>query len=237
MLDNFKYWQSLIIYEDTKIAVINKPAGVAVQGGSKVKISIDTIYNTSNDFKFNAHLVHRLDKDTSGLLILAKNQKSAKRLSQMLESRTGISKKYLAIVTGNIKPQKGKINFPLLKVARKGKEVIAATSGYNKEAKKAETIYNSIDNTGNIASFVELIAVTGRKHQLRVHLSKLGHPILGDGKYGGKQAFLPECSNKLHLHAAEIIISSYFSPGKDLRLKAPVPSDFKKSLKNLELYN
>lgn len=232
---DFKYWQSLIVYQDTKIAIINKPIGVAVQGGTKVKISIDEIYKTVNGFKFNAHLVHRLDKDTSGLLILAKNQKSAKKICKMLESRIGISKKYLAIVVGQIKPNEGKINIPLVKLAKKGREITAASNRYNKKAKPAETLYTTLDKTGDIASLLELTAITGRKHQLRVHLNAMEAPILGDGKYGGRAAFIESCNNKLHLHASEIIITGYFEKWKDLKMKAPTPPHFKESLDNLEL--
>jgi 23S rRNA pseudouridine955/2504/2580 synthase len=232
---DLQYWQSLILYQDTKIAIINKPIGVAVQGGTKIEISIDEIYKTTNGFKFNAHLVHRLDKDTSGLLILAKNQKAAKNLCKMLESRVGISKKYLAIIVGQIKPNKGKITIPLINLIKRGREITGTTSRHNKNAKEAETLYSTMDKTGDIASLLELIAVTGRKHQLRAHLHKMGSPILGDGKYGGKAAFIASCNNKIHLHAVEIIISNYLGENKPLRIIAPIPPHFKESLDNLEL--
>lgn len=232
---DFAYYNSLILYEDNKIAIINKPHGLAVQGGSKVKNSVDKIYRSENGFKFNAYLVHRLDKDTSGALLLAKNAKSAKKMSNIINQKEQISKEYLALVKGALKPKQGNINFYLSKkyLGKSEKTVIA--NKQDPDAKYAKTLYSTLDFSGKTASLLKLELVTGRKHQLRVHLNHIGHPIIADGKYGGKEAFINCCGNKMHLHAHQLIIKNYIDGKKELKVKAAIPDFFQESLDNLSL--
>lgn len=217
-----------VLYEDNDILVINKPPGLAVKGGTKVRTSlVDYLEFFSSGEKDNIKLVHRLDKDTSGVLILAKRTKVASDLGKIFQNRE-IKKYYWAFCTGEVDSTEGKIDLPLLK--RKG-----ITGGKEKiyvdtDGKKALTFYKILDSLSNKVFFLELNPVTGRTHQLRVHMSTIGMPIIGDGKYGGRAAFIDNFSNKLYLHSREIIIPSY--NGREYRFIAPLRYHFKESFDN-----
>jgi 23S rRNA pseudouridine955/2504/2580 synthase len=216
-----------VIYEDKHILVLNKPINLAVQGGNKIKYSIDKIINLhseQNNIKYR--LTHRLDKDSSGILILAKTDKSAKKITELFAKRK-ILKSYLTIVTNVPKTRQGEINHPIIKKRRNGGKEVMQVSKENKEAKEASTYYKVIDNLGKKTAFLLVKPLTGRKHQIRIHLSAIGSPILGDGKYGGKAAFINNLSNKIHLHAYHIEIENYF--GKKLNLTAPLSGHFKET--------
>ena len=216
-----------IIYEDKHILVINKPTNLAVQGGNKVKYSIDKIINLHNaEDNIKYRLTHRLDKDSSGILILAKTEKSAKKITELFAKRK-IIKSYLTIVTNIPKKRQGEITYPIIKKRHHNGKEIMQISKINKEAKEALTYYKIIDNLGKKTAFLLVKPLTGRKHQIRIHLSAIGTPILGDGKYGGKAAFINNLSNKIHLHAYHIEIDNYF--GKKLSLTAPLSGYFKET--------
>lgn len=189
-----------IIYENDKILVINKPQGIPSQGGSKVRLSIDVMLkNMEEEWGYKTHIVHRLDKDTTGILIIAKDAETASLLGQKFKDRE-IEKTYLAICVGKLEPMQGIINYKIgKKTGQQEKMDVDEING-----KEAITEYKVREYFDDIASLVELKPKTGRKHQLRVHLNALGHPIMGDGKYGGKKAFIESFSNKLHLHAWKI---------------------------------
>ncbi len=218
-----------VIYKDTDIIAINKPAGLAVQGGSGVKICLDDML----DFlKFNYEekpkLVHRLDKDTSGVLLIARKASSAAKITEAFRQKK-TQKTYLAILAGVPNQTEGKI---ISKIAKEnsgaGKEKVRSTEN----GKNAITYFKVIDKVGNTCCLVELTPITGRTHQLRVHMAEAGTPILGDGKYGGKQAFIQDVNNMLHLHARKIIVTPKDKP---IEIKADLPNHMRKTMNFLGL--
>jgi 23S rRNA pseudouridine955/2504/2580 synthase len=197
--------RSLVIHRDPDVLVINKPPGLAVQGGSKVKRHLDGMLDALQfDAKERPRLVHRLDKDTSGILVLARNVYSAAALTEVFRGRDA-EKLYWALVVGKPRPQTGRIDAPLAREGGPGKERIAARAD---GGMYAVTDYRVLDSAGNSVSWLALEPQTGRTHQLRVHCAAIGTPILGDGKYGGSEAFIdgvPD-AQMLHLHARGIKI-------------------------------
>lgn len=214
-----------IIYKDDHIIVLNKPYGLAVQGGSKINISIDDL---ADDLKFELKqkpkLVHRLDKDTSGIFLLARTDQAARLLAAGFKEKT-IVKKYWAVVVGTPSAKEGVINLPIAK--RQSDAVERADIDYA-DGKDAITAYRVIDCISKKAAWLEMTPITGRTHQLRVHSLSLKTPILGDGKYGGKEAFISGAGNKLHLHAREITIKNFM--GKNLNFFADPPIHIQKTL-------
>ena len=191
-----------IIFENPHFLAINKAFGLASQGGSKVKISVDNLFilhGKSDDVK--PSIVHRLDKDTTGVMLLAKSKEYAQYLSMLFRERE-IDKIYFALVVGKMPEKRGTINLPLL--AKKSS--VGATEKVfvdNENGREAITEYETISYNNGI-SLLKLRPLTGRTHQLRVHLSFMGNPILGDGKYGGREAFVAGFSNNIHLHCGEM---------------------------------
>ncbi len=219
-----------VIYESDDIIAINKPSGFAVQGGSGIDISIDDISHfLVKQGADKPRLVHRLDKDTSGVLLLAKNVKSASKLAEMFKSKD-VEKTYWALVVGVPSKEYGKIDLPLLKSEISHKEKVIVE---NDEGKSAITHFRVIDKIGNKYSWLELKPLTGRMHQLRVHTSEIGCPIVGDGKYGGAKAYDKTMgfSNKLHLHAREINISLTKDKGGNIKITADIPKHMQDSFK------
>lgn len=174
-----------VIYEDDDMIIINKPSGIATQGGTKVKNSVDDILSAIYPNK--PKLVHRLDKDTSGILLVAKNRKTAEEAASEFKSRE-TKKTYIAVVNGCPSPKKGEISAPLLK--HNNTAMIIDDKG-----KEAVTEYQVIKRNASF-SLLELRPLTGRTHQLRVHCKHIGCPIVGDDKYGEK-----DNEQKLCLHA------------------------------------
>ncbi len=200
-----------IIFEDENLVAINKPSGLAVQGGSGIEISVDDFIS-----KKKWQLVHRLDKDTSGILLIAKNQKTADFLTEQFRSKT-IQKTYLALVSGTLKKDSGTINIPLKKkFVQKNEKVYPDFV----EGKEAITHYELLKNFSNYA-LLKLNPITGRTHQLRVHLKEIGHAIINDVKYGGGVVLRKDLCKRLCLHAYKIEIADYF--GKKLEIKTDRP--------------
>ena len=220
--------QEAVLYKDNDVIVINKPPGLAVQGGSGINKSVDSLLDCLTFEKSDRpKLVHRLDKDTSGVLVLARSAKVATRLMRLFAGKEP-EKIYWALIKGVPQMRKGKIDFPLAKQEEGDIEKM----GIDEEAgKKAVTFYRVIDALSDKVAWVELMPQTGRTHQLRVHMREIGHPIVGDGKYGGRDAFVDgmEISRKLHLHAHRLII-----PGM-LDVTAPLPKHMENSWKVLGL--
>ncbi len=219
-----------ILHQDHHLLVIDKPAGLAVQGGSKTNKHLDGMLDALKfDAKERPRLVHRLDKDTSGVLVLARTAKAARILTEAFRSKDS-KKVYWAIVTGVPRPAMGRIDLGLEKrLGRGGEKVIADEDG-----RRAITDYRVIENAGRRAAWVSLEPVTGRTHQLRVHCAELGTPILGDGKYGGKEAFIEgsdKSTRQLHLHAKSIRIPN--PAGGILEVSASLPEHMKKTWKLL----
>ena len=206
-----KFWDTKI-FEDENIVVINKPSGLASQGGSGIDISVDDFINLKN-----YQLVHRLDKDTSGLLLIAKNNLSAEFLTNCFKNKT-INKTYIALVYGLVKKESGTIDIPLAKKRIGISEKVQADIEFGKPA---ITKYKVLKHFNDFTE-LELSPITGRTHQLRVHCKEIGHPILNDMKYGGKKVLRKEKFPRLCLHAYKIIIENYF--GKTLILQTPRPN-------------
>jgi 23S rRNA pseudouridine955/2504/2580 synthase len=164
-----------IIYEDDEVIVIDKPAGLATQGGTKISKHVDELVNAAlPQYEGSRRLVHRIDKDTSGALVIAKGYEAARQLTSMFRERT-VKKSYLALVYGSLVKKSGIIDAPL--VDEKG------------ERKRAVTNYKVLDEAFGTVSLVELSPLTGRTHQLRQHMAGIGHPIVGDFKYGSGDRF------------------------------------------------
>lgn len=199
------FMHSLVLYRDDDVIVINKPAGIAVQGGSKTERHIDGMLDALRfDKDEKPRLTHRLDKDTSGVLVLGRTSNAASKLADSFKTRSA-QKIYWAVVVGKPKLLSGKIDAPLSKVsASAGGEQMKID--FN-NGQKAQTLYRVIDALGRKASWLEMSPLTGRTHQLRVHTSQaLNTPIVGDGKYGSDRAYSLGLVNnkKMHLHARAI---------------------------------
>ena len=209
-----------VIYRDAAVIVLDKPAGLAVQGGSGTHKHLDAMLDA---LRFGAgerpRLVHRLDKDTSGVLILARDAAAARGLTRAFRDGA-VRKLYWAAVAGAPKPRAGEIDLPLAKGGGKGREKMQP----DEEAEPALTRFATVETAGKAAAWLALRPVTGRTHQLRAHCAAIGHPILGDGKYGGKTAFpqIAGLPGRLLLHAREIALPHPLD-GTTLRIAAPPP--------------
>ena len=199
------FMQSLVLYRDDDIIVINKPAGIAVQGGSKTERHIDGMLDALRfDKTEKPRLTHRLDKDTSGVLVLGRTANAAACLTEAFKTRAA-HKIYWAVVVGKPKLLSGKIDAPLSKMSGAGGGEQMKIDFDN--GQKAQTLYRVVDALGRKASWLEMSPLTGRTHQLRVHAAQaLNTPIVGDGKYGSERAYsLGLADNqKMHLHARAI---------------------------------
>ena len=222
-----------ILYKDDWVLVINKPAGLAVQGGSKQDLHLDGLLD---GLRFGAaerpRLVHRLDKDTSGVLLLARSAEAARRLAEAFRSKE-TQKIYWAVVVGEPKPLEGRLDLALAKKPSSKGERVAVDE---EEGRRAVTDFRTLDRLGGKVSLLELRPITGRTHQLRAHCRELGTPILGDGKYGGADAFVEgaELSRKLHLHARRLRLPHPSGTGV-IDVAAPVPAHMKETFALLGL--
>jgi len=219
---------SMVLTQDRAAIVLNKPPGLATQGGSGTKEHVDGLLDAYAETGPRPRLVHRLDKDTSGVLLIARTPGSAAFFSKRFSGRSA-RKIYWALVVGVPSINDGMIELPLAKQPGTGGEKMHVDE---KEGQAARTRYRVLDRAGNRAAWVELHPMTGRTHQLRVHMAAIGHPIVGDGKYGGQEAFLSgSISRKMHLHARRLIIEH--PDGVPLDVTAPLPEHFANSLGQL----
>ena len=216
---------SLVIYKDENIIVLNKPAGLAVQGGTNTLRHIDAMLPALKFGREEApKLVHRIDKETSGLLVLARDRKNAELLTKAFREHT-LQKTYLALVRGCPQKLSGEIKAPLEKVGEKS----AVVEG----GKKAVTLYRVLDNLGDKFALIEAKPLSGRTHQIRAHLEYIGTPIVGDDKYfGTTRERVPSLKDKLYLHAYKIDLSSIY---KGLKLTAALPEHFVEALHSFGL--
>ena len=224
-----EFAQSLVIHKDAAAIVLNKPPGLATQGGTKTDRHVDGLLDALQfESEGRPKLVHRLDKDTSGALLVARNARAAASFAKSFSSRTA-RKVYWAIVSGVPSVEEGLIDLPIAKQPGTGGEKMYVDE---KEGSPARSRYRVVERAGNRAAFVELQPLTGRTHQLRVHLAAIGHPIVGDGKYGGPDAFLTGgISRKMHLHARRIRIDH--PDGGRVDVVAELPHHFAESLAHL----
>jgi 23S rRNA pseudouridine955/2504/2580 synthase len=217
-----EFLNSIKLFEDDHIMAFNKPSGLAVQGGSKVQHHIDgMLASLVEDGQECPKLVHRLDKDTSGVLIVAKTSYAAAWIASAFYHKS-TRKSYWAAVVGLPQESEGVMDLPLAKLPGRYGEIV---TGDQETGRDALTHYRIIDNVGNKVSWLELTPITGRTHQLRAHCTYcLGTPILGDGKYGGAAAypFQENAQMQLHLHAERITIPKL--DGGMVTIVAPLPS-------------
>jgi 23S rRNA pseudouridine955/2504/2580 synthase len=220
---------SITLYEDDDLLILNKPSGIAVQGGTKTTQHIDRLLEGMGDGpETRPRLVHRLDRDTSGVLVIAKRRSVAAKLGRAFQTRS-VRKIYWAIVKGVPKPLQGKVEAALVKAAGpEGDRVRKARPGEQDIAQSAVTHYAVVDRAGQAAAFVSLKPVTGRQHQLRAHMAIIGNPILGDEKYHGDRDMPEGIARKLHLHARRISFPHPSGEGV-VDVTAPLPEHMRAS--------
>ncbi len=217
-----RLFQSMVLHEDGDIYVLNKPSGLAVQGGSKTHHHLDgLLMGLGAELKERPLLVHRLDRDTSGVIVIAKRRAVAAALGKLFATR-GVKKTYWALVKGVPKPAQGRIEVALIKAkGPEGDRMRASQAGEEEDEQRAVTFYSVIDKAPPVAAWVSLKPVTGRQHQLRAHMAHIGTPILGDEKYGGQEGMPEELAQRLHLHARRIVFPH--PRGGTVDVSAPVP--------------
>jgi 23S rRNA pseudouridine955/2504/2580 synthase len=227
--DERDYVRDMVIATTPDAILLNKPPGLATQGGTKTDKHLDRLLSAlEDDAGQRPKLVHRLDKDTSGVLLVARSARSAAFFSKSFSGRTA-RKVYWALVVGDLGQDEGLIDAPLAKQPGTGGEKMHVAE----DGQAARTRWRVIDRAGTRCAFVELQPLTGRTHQLRAHMAHLGHPIVGDAKYGGADAFLTGgISRKLHLHARRLKIDA---PGgaRPIDMTAELPAHFAESLATL----
>ncbi|HLZ82262.1 MAG TPA: RluA family pseudouridine synthase [Caulobacteraceae bacterium] len=197
--------RGLVLFEDGDVLVLNKPAGLAVQGGTKTLHHIDRLLAAWGEGLRRPRLVHRLDRDTSGVLILGKSPDAAARLSGAFARRRA-RKIYWALVAGTPTPAEGIIALPLAKVGVDDRERMVPVDPVDPNGKPAVSEYATIARADPRAAWLALQPQTGRTHQLRAHLLALGHPILGDPKYNTPASAELSGPLKLQLHARRLVI-------------------------------
>lgn len=222
--EDVRFIRDMVIYQDNSVIVLNKQPGLAVQGGSKINKHVDGYLDClQGNNPERPKLVHRLDKDTSGVLVIALTSAAAKSLTESFRNRR-TSKIYWALLMGRPERNEGTVTAPLDKEpGTKGERMMVSDKG-----KRAVTDFHVMDSALRSVSWVAFKPITGRTHQIRVHATVLGTPIVGDGKYGGKEAFLDGAvSKKLHLHARSIEIDH--PDGGTLSVTAELPRHMKES--------
>lgn len=220
-----------IVYEDERLIIINKPSGWAVHGGSGVSLGVIEALRAARPELKQLELVHRLDRDTSGCLMLAK-KRSALRTLQELQRRGAIEKRYLALLAGRWRKGQAKVDVPLRKNILAGGERIVRV---DPEGKPSRTFFKVLQRFGD-ATLVEASLDTGRTHQIRVHSAYLGTPILGDPKYGDAEAnrrLKGLGLKRLFLHAHSLAFT-WPDTGKPFNISAPLPDELQGVLERLE---
>ena len=217
-----RLFDSMIIHEDKDLYVLNKPSGFAVQGGSKTHQHLDgLLMGLAVELGERPLLVHRLDRDTSGVIVVAKRRAIASALAKLFATRA-VKKIYWAAVKGVPKPAQGRIDVALIKAkGPDGDRVRPSGEGEEEDEQRAVTNYSVIDKASSIIAWVSLKPVTGRQHQLRAHMAHIGTPIMGDEKYGGNSEMPEGVSKRLHLHARRVVFPH--PRGGAVDVSAPLP--------------
>jgi 23S rRNA pseudouridine955/2504/2580 synthase len=222
--------RSLVIYSDEHIIALNKPPGLATQGGSKIGKHVDGMLEGLAQDGIKPHLVHRLDKDTSGVLLLARNAQAARLMGELFTGRD-IRKYYWAITVPAPEIHQGKVKSSLAKISGAGGERVMSVD--EEQGKTALTYYQVIETAAKKIAWVAFWPKTGRTHQIRVHALEMGCPLLGDYKYFHDQSFLeekPELPNILHLHSRRMMFRHPVT-GKKVDITAPLGAEMKKTWK------
>ncbi|MET4683103.1 RluA family pseudouridine synthase [Brevundimonas faecalis] len=218
------YAKSLVLYEDEMVIALNKPHGLAVQGGTKTTKHVDRLLSAWGEGLDRPRLVHRLDRDTSGVLLLGKGPEAAKRLAGAFARRQA-KKTYWAIVIGNPKPSAGQIDMALKKTGINDFEMMRPADPKDPKGEPAETAFATVSRAAHRAAWMALRPFTGRTHQLRAHMAAIGHPILGDPKYGDEKSRELSGVLKLQLHARRIELDH--PRGGKLIVEAPLSPEMK----------
>jgi 23S rRNA pseudouridine955/2504/2580 synthase len=216
--------RSLVLYEDDEVLALNKPSGLAVQGGTKTTHHIDRLLGAWGEGPQRPKLVHRLDRDTSGVLLLGKTPAAAAQLAGAFAKRRA-QKTYWAIVAGAPKPHEGLIELPLVKKGVGDRELVVPADPKDPAGDPADTEYVTVSRAAQRATWMALRPLTGRTHQLRAHMKAIGHPILGDPKYGDESSAALSEGLKLQLHARRVSLPH---PGGGLLVvEAPLSPEMK----------
>jgi 23S rRNA pseudouridine955/2504/2580 synthase len=224
-----EFLRSITLYEDSDVLVLNKPMGLAVQGGSGTTRHVDGMLGVMRDARGQRpRLVHRLDKDTAGCLLVAKTRFAAAALAKSFRSRSA-RKIYWALVAGVPKPRQGRISTFLAKEQREEESVMRIARHGEEGASHAVTYYAVVDTAGPTLAWLSLKPVTGRTHQLRAHMAHIGHPIVGDAKYFARENWeLPGgMQNRLHLLARRLAVPH--PRGGTIDVTAPLPPHMQQS--------
>lgn len=220
----------MLLHEDPKVFVFNKPAGLAVQGGSGVARHVDDMLEAWRNQKGEKpRLVHRLDRDTSGVLVVARTRQAAMRLAEAFRARE-TKKTYWSLVKGVPRKREDKISTWLVKEQTPDGDRMRVAKHGEDGADHAVTFYRVVEQAGQTLAWLEMEPYTGRTHQLRVHAAHIGHPIIGDPKYFEADTnweFPGGLQNRLHLHARRIVIPH--PDGGTIDVTAPLPPHMKQS--------
>jgi len=222
--------EAAIVYEDKALIVLNKPAGIAVHGGSGLTFGVIEAFRQMRPDAKELELVHRLDRDTSGLLMIAKKRSMLRHLHEALRG-DGVDKRYMALVRGNWATSIKQVRAPLMKSnLRSGERMVEV----NEEGKESVTVFKVLRRFGDFATMIEARPITGRTHQIRVHTLHAGHCIAGDTKYGD-EGFSKEIRDlggkRLFLHAYMLTVP--LPDGGELKLQAPVDEMWAKTVERL----
>jgi len=234
---DWDYIRSLIIHEDDALMVLNKPSGLAVQGGTKTTHHVDGMLGALGQGDDRPKLVHRLDRDTSGCLLVAKTRQAASKLGAVFRTRSA-RKIYWALTYGVPRPHQGEISCFIAKgdgpTPGNVGEIVRVVKPGTPGAQHSHSYYSVIEQAGQKLAWVSLKPVTGRTHQLRVHMAELGTPIIGDPKYFNLPDFEPleGLTDRLHLHARRLAIPH--PNGGTLDITAPLPAHMQKSWSTLD---
>lgn len=237
-----KMMKDAVLYRDERVIILNKPAGIPTQGGSNIKRSIDDLLDALTFEGERPKLTHRLDRDTSGCLVLARTRNAATSLMKLFSARQ-VDKTYWAIIDGVPGMLQGIIDSPIRKKEapkesgwqRDGRDYEIMMIDED-EGQKAVSEYRILDALARKYALVELKPLTGRTHQLRVHMQAIGCPIIGDHKYGCSTEAMQSLviDDQLHLHARRVVIPA-FGGGRAIDVHAPLPPHMKRSFKALGL--
>ncbi|PHR91373.1 MAG: RNA pseudouridine synthase [Robiginitomaculum sp.] len=232
---DINFIKAMVIYEDKDIIALNKPTGLAVQGGTKTTRHIDGLLKAFKTEGVSPRLVHRLDRDTTGVLVIAKHAKSATWLGKAFQSRRA-KKVYWGITNGVPRPSIGEVKGYMAKSEGlvggvEGREIMAAVRHGTEGAKHARTLYQLPAEAGKRAAWVVMQPLTGRKHQLRLHMELLGTPLVGDTKYTTAREFPGGLKEVLHLHARSLTLPH--PDGSEIHIEAQLPSHMKRAFELL----